>query len=131
MNASQHPASTVEVEPADFEAEVLASKQPMLAVFCAPWSRPCQFLESALDEVATVCGSQLRVVKVNADNCPDLGIWYGIQAIPTLLFFVNGSLCAKVVGVTSKDEILAKLELLGVTRDTRTESRGASRNKDD
>jgi thioredoxin-like negative regulator of GroEL len=65
-----------------------------------------------LDEVATACARTVKVVKVNADNNPDLGFWYEIQSIPTLLYFVGGSLHAKVVGTTSKEAILSKLKLV-------------------
>jgi thioredoxin 1 len=63
-----------------------------------------------MEEVATTCPEMVKVVKVNADNNPDLGLWYEIQSVPTLLFFANGALRAKIIGTTTKEAILAKLE---------------------
>ena len=101
----------VEIGEANFESEVLRSKQPVLVAFFAPWSRACQTVRPVLDEVATACGGSVKVVKVNADNNPDLGIWYEIQSIPTLLFFVGGSLRGKVIGTVTKEAVFSQLQM--------------------
>lgn len=110
MNPSQDKAPTSEVGESSFASEVLRSAQPVVVAFLAPWSRPCHILESALDEAAAACVGRLKVAKVNADNHPDLSLCYGIESIPTLLYFVDGRLRAKVVGTASKEAILAKLQ---------------------
>jgi thioredoxin 1 len=109
MNGNE--TQIVEIGGANFESEVLQSKQPVLVAFFAPWSRACQTVRPVLDEVATECDGLVRVVKVNADNNPDLGIWYEIQSIPTLLFFVGGSLCGKVIGTVSKEAVFSQLQM--------------------
>jgi len=112
MSTNQSKPPTVEIKEGDFQAEVLESKQPVLVEFWAPWSRPCQILGSVLNEIATAYGGKVRIVRVNSDDNPDLSLWYEVQSIPTLLYFVNGSVRAKVVGTASKEAILAKLEPL-------------------
>ncbi len=109
MNTNPGQTPIVEIGEATFESEVLRSRLPVLVAFRAPWSRPCQILESVLDEVATACAGSLKVVKVNADDNPDLSMWYEIQSIPTLLGFVAGTLRVKLVGTASKEAILARL----------------------
>ena len=109
MNTNRDKAAAGEFGEASFKAEVLSSKQPVLVAFWAPWSRPCQILDGVLEEVATTCAASVKVVKVNADDNPDLSMWYEIQSIPTLLYFVHGSLRARVIGTVSKEAILAKL----------------------
>lgn len=101
-----------EVGNADFEPEVLQSTQPVVVAFWAPWSRPCQIFEAALDEVAIACAGRVKVVRINADDHPDLSMWYDIQSIPSLLIFVEGILRDKVVGTVSKEGILTKLRPL-------------------
>jgi thioredoxin 1 len=110
MNANQNKTGAFEVKEGDFQTEVLNSKQPVLVEFWAPWSRPCHILESVLNEIATTCGGKVKIVKVNADDNPDLSLWYEVQSVPTLLYFVDGVIRAKVVGTASKEAILAKLE---------------------
>ena len=99
------------IPEATFEAEVLTSKQPVLVAFGTPWSRPCQVLDPILQELARGWAGKVKVVSVNADDSLDLSFCYEIQSIPTLLYFVEGKPCFRIVGTASKEAILAKLEL--------------------
>ena len=101
----------VEIDEVNFEVEVLQSNQPVLVAFFAPWSRACQMVSPVLDEVATACAGAVKVVKVNADNNPDLGLWYEIQSIPALLYFVGGSLRGKIIGTVTREAILLQLRI--------------------
>ena len=100
----------VEFNQANFITEVLESTQPVLAAFLAPWSPACRIIRPVLNEVVLASAGTLKIVRINADNFPDLGIWYDIQSIPTLLCFVKGEVCARVVGTASKEAILSKVE---------------------
>ena len=82
----------------DFELKVLRSELAIVAVFWAPWSHPCKILDLVLTEVADACAGSWTVAKVNADDNPALSLWYGIQSIPTLLFFVRGCSAPKSSG---------------------------------
>ena len=53
---------------------------------------------------------RVKLVKINADENPNLSLWYGIQSIPTLLYFVDGVVVTRIVGSASKEAILAQLE---------------------
>ncbi len=63
-----------------------------------------------LQELANACAGKIKVVKVNADDCLDLSLWCDIQSIPTLLYFVRGNPCLRIVGTATKEAILAKLK---------------------
>lgn len=101
-----------EINEGDFEAEVLRSELPVLVGFLAGWSKPCQQVEPVLGEVAETCNGKAKVLKVNVDDNPDLGTWYGIQSVPTLSYFINGTVRAKIIGMASPKAILAKMESL-------------------
>ena len=116
MNTKDDSKRIVAVDEVNFESEVLRSEPPVLAAFLAPWSGPCQLMESVLNEVMSTCTGTVKFVKINADNNPDLGIWFEIQSVPTLLYFVTGSLRARIVGTTSKETILSRMQLT-LTRD--------------
>lgn len=119
MNANHGRALIVEIGAAQFESEVLRVSEPVVVAFWAPWSQPCHVLDSTLDEVAAACAGSAKLVKVNADDNPDLSLWYDVQSIPTLLYFVDGSPRARLVGTASKEAILAKLQGISVAADAK------------
>ncbi len=106
-NADNRPI--IEIGEVNFESEVLKWKQPVLVTFSATWSRPCQVLDSVLEEVAAACAWRVKVVRINADNHPDLSLIWKIQSVPTLLYFAEGGLRARIVGTASRQAILSKL----------------------
>ena len=108
MNTQNGALSAIPAK--DFKAEVLESTQPVLVEFWAPWSRPCQVFDSVLRELASACAGKVKVVKVNADDSLDLSLWYEIQSVPTLLYFVRGNPRLHIVGTATKEAILAELE---------------------
>ncbi len=112
MNRRKTSSKPVQADDASFDAEVLESKKPVLVAFSALWSQSCKILAPILDEIASECSDRLKVVRVNADGNPDLGFWYNVQSIPTLLYFIDGSVHAKVVGTATKEAILSKLGLI-------------------
>jgi thioredoxin 1 len=105
---------TIEINEANFEAEVLKSSQPVLVDFWAEWCGPCKMLAPLLDEIATEQGDRVKVAKVNVDDHPALAARFGIQSIPTLLYFAGGELRHQTVGAVSKRVIVSKLEELAV-----------------
>lgn len=110
MNTTQSQASFRFVGEVEFEPQVLQASRPVLVLFWAAWSQPCQVIDSVLAKVAARCADNVEILKVNADDNPELSFWYDIQSIPTLLFFRDGRLQARVVGTASSEAILAKLQ---------------------
>lgn len=106
--------ATIEINEANFEAEVLKSNQPVLVDFWAEWCGPCKMLAPVLDEIATEQNGQVKVAKVNVDDNPALAARFDVRSIPTLLYFAGGELLNQTVGVVSKKIILANLEKLAV-----------------
>ena len=106
--------SIVELNEANFEAEALKSNQPVLVDFWAEWCGPCKMLAPVLDEIAMEHAGHIKVTKVNVDKNPELAARFGVQSIPTLLYFAGGELRDKSVGAQGKKAIAAKLEALAV-----------------
>jgi thioredoxin 1 len=71
-------------------------------------------LSPVVDEIALEQAGRVKVAKVNVDSNPGLAARFGIQSIPTLLYFVGGEVRDQTVGVQSKRAIVAKLEKLTV-----------------
>ena len=101
--------ATVEVTEANFETEVLRSEQPVLVGFATGWALPSITAEEVLEEIAAESGS-LKVASVKLDHHPNLGLWYGIRRIPTILCFVNGEERVGIFGVATKEVILSQLK---------------------
>ena len=105
----------LEINESTFEAEVLQSREPVLISFSTDWTLRSQRLISALEGIADELGDRIRVAWVSLDDNVDLSLAQGIQFIPTLLYFVNGKVRARIVGTTSKETILSQLtKLAGV-----------------
>jgi thioredoxin 1 len=103
---------TIEINETNFESEVLRSNKPVLVDFWAEWCGPCKMLAPVLDEIAVEQTGRVKVAKVNVDSNPSLAARFGIQSIPTLLYFEAGEVRDQTVGAVSKRTILFKLEKL-------------------
>ncbi len=103
---------TVDVDKTNFESDVVNSRQPVLVDFWAGWCGPCKMLTPVLDQIALEQSDRVKVAKVNVDTNPGLAARFGIQSIPTLLYFVDGKVRHQTVGITGKKDIVTKLEEL-------------------
>jgi len=104
----------IEINEANFESEVLRSSQPVVVDFWAEWCGPCKMLAPVLEEIALEQAGRVKVVKINVDSNPGLAARFGIQSIPTLLYFAGGEVRDQTVGVLSKRALVSKLEKLSV-----------------
>ncbi len=93
-------------------AEILASPQPVVIDFWATWCGPCRMLAPTVEKVAEEYEGKAIVAKCNVDDCEDISIKYGIRNIPTLLFFKNGELADRTVGVVSEQDLKSKIDKL-------------------
>ena len=105
-------SATVTIDEGNFEAEVTQSQRPVLVDFWAEWCGPCKMIAPLLDEIAREKGDTLKVGKVDIDKNQSLSFKYNVRAIPTLLFFKNGQVVDQVTGMTSKKDLLGRLEAL-------------------
>ena len=91
---------------------ILAQSSVVLVDFWAPWCGPCRVLSPTVDEVAVEMAGKAVVAKCNVDDADEIAMQFSIRNIPTLIFFKDGQVAARVVGVVSKEDIVAQLEAL-------------------
>ncbi|MBC8188874.1 MAG: thioredoxin [Puniceicoccaceae bacterium] len=98
-----------ELDSSNFDSTVSSGSAPVVVDFWAPWCGPCKAIAPILEELAEELGSAVKICKVNVDNNSEVATKYEIRAIPTILIFKDGKVADTVVGLTSKEDLKAKL----------------------
>ncbi|MBT4757663.1 MAG: thioredoxin [Opitutae bacterium] len=97
-----------ELNSSNFEAAISASV-PVVVDFWAPWCGPCKAIAPILEELAAELGEAVKICKVNVDDNSEIAGKFEIRAIPTILVFKDGAVSDTIVGLTSKDDLKAKI----------------------
>jgi thioredoxin 1 len=99
------------VTESTFEQEVLQSETPVLVDFWAEWCGPCHAVAPVLDKIAEEREGELKLVKVNIDEEPEIASRFGIASIPTMVLFKDGEPAAAAIGAQPKTAIEKALGL--------------------
>ena len=94
----------------NFENEALNSNIPVLVDFYADWCGPCKMLSPTVDKMAEAYAGRIKVCKLNVDDAYPVAASFGIQSIPTLIFFKDGQVAKKTIGYMSASELNAVIE---------------------
>jgi thioredoxin 1 len=93
-----------------FQQEVLENQGQVLVDFWAEWCGPCHAVAPILAQIAEE-RSELRLVKVNIDEEPELARRYGVMSIPTMILFDSGEPKAAAIGAQPKQMLEKSLGL--------------------
>lgn len=83
----------------------LISSGEVLVDFFATWCGPCRMLMPVLEEISGD-RANIKVVKIDVDECPNLARNYGVMSVPTLFLFKEGKQISKQNGYMPKEELL-------------------------
>lgn len=95
----------IHVTGADYEKEVLQSDKPVLIDFWASWCGPCQMLGPVIEEVSNEV-DDVKFVKINTEEAPEIAEKFSIMYIPTLVLLENGEVKDKATGFLQKEQVL-------------------------
>jgi thioredoxin 2 len=88
----------VDTSDPEFAAVADESSIPVLVDVWAPWCGPCRMVSPVLEQLAIELAGRLKLVKVNADEAPEVSRRFEVQAIPTLVLLQHGTVVDKQIG---------------------------------
>lgn len=91
----------------EFEDIVLKNKGKVIIDFHAVWCGPCRMLTPILESIAEE-NEDITVYSINVDENQDLAAEYSVSSIPTIILMNNGSTLNTLIGLRSKEDILAE-----------------------
>ena len=97
------------VTESDFKNEVLDADKPVLVDFTAVWCQPCRMVDPIVKQLAQDWDGKVKVVKLDADENPNILMQYGVLGIPTLMLFKSGQVKERVTGYQPKDKLVMKI----------------------
>lgn len=93
----------------NWTAEVLQSDRPVLVDFFSPTCGPCRMQTPVLEELAAE-RQDLKIVKLDVSENPELAVHHQIAAVPTLMLVNNGQVVDSLRGLQNRDRLLYFLE---------------------
>lgn len=94
--------SVPQVTDASFAAEVEQSPLPVLVDFWAEWCGPCRMMNPVLEQFVDEHGEQVKVVKLNIDENPEVTARFRVMSIPTMMVFEKGDVVKQLTGARPK-----------------------------
>lgn len=82
--------------------DTLVSGDLTVVDFFAEWCGPCKMLGPVLAELASE-RSEVKFVKMDVDQNPNLAKTYGIMSVPTLILMKKGQIVSKKSGYMPKE----------------------------
>jgi thioredoxin 1 len=102
--------AVLDLTPMTFDEELIGSPVPVVVEFWAEWCPPCRAMAPVVQALADEYEGRLRVVRINADDHPELGRRYEVVSVPSFLVFVNGELRRRMVGARSRAQFVGEIE---------------------
>ncbi len=93
-------------------SEVLNSEKLVVIDFFAKWCGPCQMLSPIIMDLDKKFNDEVVFYKVDVDESQECAIRYGVEAMPTLVFFKNNAEVERIVGYEPYEKLEKIIEEL-------------------
>ncbi|MEZ5990019.1 MAG: thioredoxin [Planctomycetota bacterium] len=103
-------STLVELSDDEFQTTIDGAAVPVLVDFSATWCQPCKALAPVIEAVAGEFEGKLIVRKVDIDKAQQTAIRFGIQGVPTCIFFKGGTEVDRFHGMKDLNEVRGFVE---------------------
>lgn len=80
---------------------------PVLIDYWAPWCGPCRMMAPEFAKAAKALAPQVRLMKLNTEDHPQVSSRAGIRGIPALILYRQGREVARLAGARPAADIVA------------------------
>ena len=101
--------AVISINQNDFQKEVLEDKGIVFIDFYAIWCGPCRVTSPLIDELSNEY-KNIKFLKVDVDQNPELAQQYSIFSIPTFMIFKGGQVASQFVGAMGKEGFLNEIK---------------------
>jgi thioredoxin len=94
--------NVIEINDANFDAEVVNAATPVLVDFSAEWCGPCKKLAPIVADLALQYDGRIKVGHLDVEGSPATAAQFGVMSVPTLIFFKSGKAAEQLIGSVSR-----------------------------
>lgn len=96
-----------ELDAATHDKVTRADGMPVLIDYWAPWCGPCRMMAPEFVKAAKTLAGQVRLMKLNTEDHPQVSSSAGIRGIPALILYRDGRELARLAGARPAADIVA------------------------
>ena len=108
----KNKANILTLTDKNFNHQVLENLHPVLVHFKANWSGSSDIMTPIIEGLALEFSGEVAFGQIDADKYGQIATKFGVESIPTLIFFNHGRVVDRTTGVISKSELTNKLKAL-------------------